>query len=62
MFYFFCHLLGKRRRVGLDFIERMFGIDPDGGSGATELLIVGVIVAIIVLAWFHRTKRRVRVG
>jgi hypothetical protein len=42
----------------MDFIEKIFGIDPDGGSGATELLIIGVIVAAIVLVWSYRIKRR----
>jgi hypothetical protein len=46
----------------LDFIERFFGINPDGGSGATELLIIGVIVAMVMLAWFYRTKRHVKSG
>jgi hypothetical protein len=28
----------------MDFIERMFGISPDGGDGSTELIIVSVLV------------------
>jgi hypothetical protein len=41
----------------MDFIEKIFGIDPDGGSGATELLIIGVIVTALVLARSYWTKR-----
>jgi hypothetical protein len=44
--------------AGMDFIERIFGIDPDGGSGATEVLIIGVIVTALMLARFYWTKRR----
>jgi hypothetical protein len=36
----------------MDFIERLFGISPDGGDGSTEVLIIGVIVLLIVtLTW-----------
>lgn len=43
----------------MDFIERLFGIAPDGGSGALEfLLFVAPIVGIVVLRW--RAKRRAR--
>ena len=34
----------------MDFIEQWFGISPDGGSGATELLFV--LVAILIVAMF----------
>lgn len=44
----------------MDFIERMFGFAPDGGSGATELLIIGVIVAAFVLV--YGIRRRTKVG
>ena len=33
----------------MDFIERLLGTSPDGGSGATELVLVIVPVFIIVL-------------
>ena len=32
----------------MDFIEQWFGISPDGGSGATELLVIGVGASIVV--------------
>ena len=42
----------------MDFIERLFGISPDGGDGSTEVLIIGVIVLVIVaITWrWARTK------
>jgi hypothetical protein len=36
----------------MDFIERLFGISPDGGDGSTEVLVIGAIVlAIAALTW-----------
>ncbi len=36
----------------MDFIERLFGVSPDGGDGSTELMYLSVLVLIIVLfAW-----------
>jgi hypothetical protein len=35
----------------MDFIEQWFGVSPDGGSGATELLyiiVVGLVLALIL--------------
>ena len=32
----------------MDFIERWFGVSPDGGSGRLEMTVI--IVALIVLA------------
>jgi hypothetical protein len=36
----------------MDFIERWFGISPDGGDGTLELLYVavGVLIVAIVIA------------
>lgn len=36
----------------MDFIERLFGVSPDGGNGTLEavyLLVIAVVVAMI--AW-----------
>jgi hypothetical protein len=33
---------------GMDFIERWFGVSPDGGSGRLEITLI--IVALVVLA------------
>ena len=33
----------------MDFIERIFGISPDGGDGSTEALYLAACVAIVVI-------------
>lgn len=43
----------------MDFIERIFGFSPDGGSGATELLwiaLVAVVAAMLVTLRRSRTR------
>ena len=41
----------------VDFIERIFGISPDGGSGALEFLFFAVPIAgICWLAWRRRRR------
>ena len=52
----------------MDFIERIFGISPDGGSGTFEFLLFAVpLVGIAILLGVrrrgrartrHKTKRR----
>jgi hypothetical protein len=38
----------------MNFIEQIFGVSPDGGSGALELaLMVPVLAGIAALAWRH---------
>lgn len=32
----------------MDFIERWLHLSPDGGNGASEILIVGVIILTII--------------
>lgn len=48
--------------IAPQWIERVFGIDPDRGSGALEWIIVGVLVVIavvmIALAWGERRVLR----
>jgi hypothetical protein len=35
----------------MDWIERLFGISPDGGSGLTELVIgLALVMALVVCA------------
>ena len=46
----------------MDFIERIFGLEPDGGSGATELLIVALVIAGLALAWAYRSRLALRSG
>ena len=44
----------------LDWIEELFGLSPDAGSGATELLFaLAVILALVVVAWRVAQRRRV---
>jgi hypothetical protein len=41
----------------MDFIERLFGFAPDGGSGAFEFLLFAVPLAgIAYLVWRRRDK------
>ena len=44
----------------MDFIERLFGISPDGGSGSFEFLLLSVPICIAVLAALRwsQTRRR----
>ena len=41
----------------MDFIERWFGISPDGGDGSTEALYFGVIVLILALVLARKRLR-----
>jgi hypothetical protein len=42
----------------MDLIERLFGIAPDGGSGALELMLLAVPVLIVAsLASYRRWRR-----
>jgi len=44
----------------MDFIERLFGMSPDGGGGATELVILlGVTLLAAVLSTGFRAVRHV---
>ena len=40
----------------MDFIERIFGISPDGGSGAFELLLFLIPVAGLLILWQRRRR------
>lgn len=42
----------------MDFIERIFGIAPDGGSGAFEFLLLAIPLIGIVALWRRRQLRR----
>ena len=44
----------------MDFIERLFGISPDNGSGATEVSIIVALFAALGLACLLRILRRRR--
>jgi hypothetical protein len=42
----------------MDFIERIFGISPDGGSGVFEVLLFLIPIAGIVIlrSWRRRSR------
>jgi hypothetical protein len=45
----------------MDFIERLFGVSPDGGDGSTEVIYVAaiaIIVAALAYARYRTTKKR----
>ena len=43
----------------MDFIERIFGVSPDGGDGTLELLyIVAALVVIGAVGWRVVARRR----
>jgi hypothetical protein len=41
----------------MDFIERIFGISPDGGSGSFELMLIVVPILCLLLIYWYRSKR-----
>jgi hypothetical protein len=46
----------------MDFIERFFGVSPDGGNGVLELIYFVVIVGAIMTLIFRRQIARFTVG
>jgi hypothetical protein len=45
----------------MDFIERIFGVSPDGGDGSTEMLWIAVALAIAAMAFMRwRVRRKAR--
>jgi hypothetical protein len=44
----------------MDWIEELFGISPDAGSGTLEALIAGAVVAVILGAIFAVRMRSAR--
>ena len=44
----------------MDWIEQVFGIDPDFGSGSLEMLIAGAVVVVVVgvVLWRRRSSQR----
>jgi hypothetical protein len=43
----------------MDFIERIFGLAPDGGSGLLEILLFAIPTAgiLVVREWRRRFKK-----
>jgi hypothetical protein len=47
----------KNWRSSMDFIERWFGLSPDGGDGSMEVLYLGVAVVILaIFLWRGRIR------
>lgn len=42
----------------MDFIERIFGFSPDGGSGLFELLLFMLPVLGLVAVWRARSRAK----
>lgn len=42
----------------MDFIERIFHVSPDGGSGALEFVYVAILTTATALVVFRRRIRR----
>lgn len=42
----------------MDFIERIFGVAPNGGDGTTEILYIAVAVAVGAVVVARRWLRR----
>ncbi len=42
----------------MDFIERIFGVSPDGGSGSFEFLLFAIPIIAIVAIWVLRNRSR----
>jgi hypothetical protein len=47
-------------RTAMDFIERIFGISPDGGSGLFEFILFAVPLAGIAFLYLRRRARRTK--
>ena len=41
----------------MDWIEQLFGIEPDMGSGSLEILIAGAVVLVVVGALVALRRR-----
>jgi hypothetical protein len=42
----------------MDFIERIFGISPDGGSGSLELMLFLIPILGLALLGMWRVRRK----
>jgi hypothetical protein len=44
----------------MDFIERIFGVTPDGGNGSFELLLFAIPLAGLAVIYLLRALRKDR--
>ena len=42
----------------MDFIERVFGVSPDGGNGSLELVYITAAVVIVVGAYLFWKQQK----
>jgi len=42
----------------MDFLERIFGYSPDGGSGMLELLIIAILAISLALVYLAARSAR----
>ena len=47
------------KEIDMDFVEKLFGLAPDGGSGAFECLLIAVPVAGLCYLALKRRLRQV---
>jgi hypothetical protein len=53
-------LFPERRLEGtMDFMERIFDLSPDGGSGSFEMMLLFVPVAGLIRYLMYRRKKRI---
>ena len=44
----------------MDFIERIFGVSPDGGSGAFEVFLIALPLVLLAAILYCRKANRIR--
>jgi hypothetical protein len=45
----------------MDFIERIFGVSPDGGDGSLEaIILLAITVVLAMVAWRRRSAGAAR--
>jgi len=52
--------VGNRRKEAnqMDFVERLFGFSPDGGSGLYEVVLIALTTIAVAAGMLRRAKRR----
>jgi hypothetical protein len=60
------HPAVRKRMQAMDFIERIFHVNPDGGSGTLESMFVLALISIVLLIVYRlpvgvRSAKRAKV-